>query len=275
MSYSVNIRKYIDYLDLDSGQFYRGNCPACGGKNTFTATNNMGQVQYNCYKLDCKTKGLYYKDLSAAEIQQLLKHRPAPVKVEPDTMEIPEYVVDPKPEHTKFHRFTQRWGIPKYGLLYDVKDERVVFPIYYKGRMIDANGRAVGDKLPKWYRYTGQADYYLTGLGGTLLLVEDVVSAMVATLEVPNISVMAILGTSLTDKHIEKIGEYERVIVALDPDAWMKGIEFTKQIQSWTGLDTKALRLHDDIKYRLDEDIDNLIKMRDTMPLTKEQTNAE
>jgi hypothetical protein len=265
MSYSVNIRKYIDYLDLDSGQFHRGNCPACGGSNTFTATNNMGEIQYNCYKLDCKVKGLYYKDLSAAEIQELMRKRPAPVKTEPETMEIPEYVVQPTVEHDKFQRFVKRWGIPSYGLLYDVKDERVVFPIYYKGRIIDANGRAVGGKIPKWYRYTGEASYYITGKGSTLLLVEDVVSAMIAALEVPDISVMAILGTSLTDKHIAKIGEYDKIIVALDPDAWMKGIEFTKQIQSWTGLDTKALRLHDDIKYRVDEDIENLIKMRDTI----------
>ena len=92
--------------------------------------------------------------------------------------------------------------------MYDVKDERVVFPIKHDGRIIDAVGRAVGKKQhPKWYRYTGEADYYTTGNGKILLIVEDVVSAIIATQELPYITAMAILGTSLSPKHMEKIQE--------------------------------------------------------------------
>ena len=29
----------------------RTNCPNCGGRNTFTVTNNMGSLVWNCYKL--------------------------------------------------------------------------------------------------------------------------------------------------------------------------------------------------------------------------------
>ena len=35
-------------------------------------------------------------------------------------------------------------GLNTNDLFYDVGQERVVFPIYYKGRIIDAVGRAVG-----------------------------------------------------------------------------------------------------------------------------------
>jgi len=67
-----------------------------------------------------------------------------------------------------------------------------------------------------------------------------------------------LLGTSLTEDHKAKIGEYSRVIVALDPDAVPKTLTFTREIVSWTGLPTSALRLDDDIKYALESDIDKL-----------------
>ena len=90
-------------------------------------------------------------------------------------------------------------------------------------------GRAVGKKQqPKWYRYTGEADYYTVGNGKTLLIVEDVLSAIIATQELPYITAMAILGTSLSPKHMEKIQEYSRVIIALDPDAIGKTVEYRR-----------------------------------------------
>ena len=69
---------------------------------------------------------------------------------------------------------------------------------------------------------------------------------------------MALLGTALTDRHKGKIGEFNRVIVALDPDAVPKTLSFTREIVSWTGLPTSALRLDDDIKEELPSDIEKL-----------------
>ena len=43
------------------------------------------------------------------------------------------------------------------------------FLIKHDGRIVDAVGRAVGKKQhPKWYRYTGEADYYTIGEAKTL-----------------------------------------------------------------------------------------------------------
>ena len=174
-------------------------------------------------------------------------------------MEIPEYVVIPKALHTKHQRYIRRWGIAMGDTMYDVKDERVVFPIKHDGRIIDAVGRAVGKKQhPKWYRYTGEADYYTIGTGKTLLIVEDVVSAVVAAQELPYITAMAILGTSMNPKHFEKIGEYDKVIIALDPDAIGKTVEYRREIELWTGNKTIAMHLIDDIKYREYEDMEKL-----------------
>ena len=259
-----NIRQFVNDLSLKDGERYRGDCPECRGRNTFTATNNLGDIKYNCFKLGCTVGGIYGTDMTAAEIhrrmeQQQLQRAYTNINKEKDTMEIPEYVVTPKASHTKYQRYVRRWGIAIGDTMYDVKDERVVFPIKHKGRIIDAVGRAVGKKQhPKWYRYTGEADYYTIGIGKTLLIVEDVVSAVVAAQELPYITAMAILGTSMNPHHFEKIGEYDKVIIALDPDAIGKTVEYRREIELWTGRKTTAMNLIDDIKYREYEDMEKL-----------------
>ena len=254
---------FVNDLDLKEGARHRGDCPKCGGKNTFTATKQLGKLKYNCFKLDCTVGGIYDTEMTIKEIQYRLKEQQIAraytnIKKEKETMEIPPYVVSPKAQHTKHQRFVRRWGIAIGDTMYDVKDERVVFPIKHEGRIVDAVGRSVGNKQPKWYRYTGEADYYIHGNGKTLLIVEDVVSAIIATQELPYISAMAILGTSLTPKHMEKIGEYEKIIIALDPDALGKTVEYRREIELWTGNKTIAMNLIDDIKYRVPEDIEKL-----------------
>ena len=261
----TNIRQFVNDLGLtEGGRPYRGDCPECRGRNTFTATKELGDIKYNCFKLGCTVGGIYGTDMTAAEIhryreQQQQQRAYTNIKKEKETMEIPEYVVTPKASHTKHQRYIRRWGIALGDVMYDVKDERVVFPIKHDGRIVDAVGRAVGKKQnPKWYRYTGEADYYKVGTGSTLLIVEDVVSAVIAVQEMPYITAMAILGTSMNPKHFEKIGEYDKVIIALDPDAIGKTVEYRREIELWTGRKTTAMNLQDDIKYKMEEDIEKL-----------------
>jgi len=261
----TNIRQFVNDLGLtEGGRPYRGDCPECRGRNTFTATKELGDIKYNCFKLGCTVGGIYGTDMTAAEIhryreQQQQQRAYTNIKKEKETMEIPEYVVTPKASHTKYQRYVRRWGIALGDVMYDVKDERVVFPIKHGGRIVDAVGRAVGKKQnPKWYRYTGEADYYTIGTGSTLLIVEDVVSAVIAVQEMPYITAMAILGTSMNPKHFEKIGEYDKVIIALDPDAIGKTVEYRREIELWTGRKTTAMNLQDDIKYKMEEDIEKL-----------------
>lgn len=256
----MNIKQYLELLDIKEGASVRTTCPSCNSPHVFTATKELGVIKYNCYKLNCNISGYHHEHLSAADVMKLLHGTEEVVEQEPPTMTIPQYVVQPTTEHTNYHNFMKRWGLTDIRLLYDVKDERVVFPIHYKGRIIDANGRAVTGATPKWYRYTGAASYYLRGAssGGTLLVVEDCTSAIIAQQLVPTLSAMAILGTSLTTKHYEKIADFDSIIIALDPDASHKTLQFKRDIASWTGLPTKALRLYDDLKYRVEEDIEKL-----------------
>ena len=246
--------KYIEDLDLGEGDTVRGDCPDCGGKNTFTANKSGGAVLYNCYKLGCKISGVHTVGMTAADIQarmqEMEQDKPKP-KVE--AMVLPEYVV---PSGSGLDAFREKWDLWDQGLMYDLKDRRAVFPIFNNGVMLDAVGRALQGAEPKWLRYTGKANYFLAGIGETVVVVEDVISAI--TVAKLGFTGMAILGTSLSVAHMEQLGNYSQVIVALDPDAAHKTLRFRQEIEAWTGVATMALRLDDDIKYRVESDIEQL-----------------
>ena len=248
------MHKYIEDLDLGEGDTVRGDCPDCGGKNTFTANKSGGVVLYNCYKLGCKISGVHTVGMTAADIQARMQEveqdKPKP-KVE--IMELPEYVVR---SGSGLDAFREKWDLWDQGLMYDLKDRRAVFPIFINNVLIDAVGRALAGAEPKWLRYTGKANYFIGGTGKTVVVVEDVISAI--TVAKLGFTGMAILGTSLSVAHMEQLGNYSQVIVALDPDAAHKTLRFRQEIEAWTGATTIALRLDDDIKYRVESDIEQL-----------------
>ena len=62
----------------------------------------------------------HHTDLTAAEIKILMSKQEKPMQLEPETMEIPEYVVQPSSEHKKYHAFVHHWGLWSTNLLYDV-----------------------------------------------------------------------------------------------------------------------------------------------------------
>ena len=68
---------------------------------------------------------------------------------------------------------------------------------------------------------------------------------------------VAVLGTSLLDSHKRFLSQFSTTIIALDPDALPKTLSFAKELRSYVK-DVKILKLKDDIKYRLEEDIENL-----------------
>jgi len=248
----MNMEKFIDDLDLGEGDTVRGYCPDCGGKNAFTDGKTGGAVVYNRYKLGCKIQGIQTVGMTAADIEARMRDVPKP-KPKLEAMNIPEHIVR---SGTGLDEFKDKWNLWDQGLMYDLKDNRVVFPIFYKGIMLDAVGRSLSGADPKWLRYTGKANYFSAGTGNTVVVVEDVISAI--TVAKLGFTGMAILGTSLSVAHMEQLGDYSQVIVALDPDAAHKTLKYRREIEEWTGVTTIALRLDDDIKYRVSSDIQKL-----------------
>ena len=58
--------------DVKIGETKRIDCPICNGKKTFTITNHMGSLLWNCYKASCNTKGGKRVTLTAYDIKNYI-----------------------------------------------------------------------------------------------------------------------------------------------------------------------------------------------------------
>ena len=248
-----NIKEYINDLDISNGETRRLNCPSCNGYKTFTVTNNMGSMLWNCYKVTCDISGnskvrLSVDDIKKTSIQQ--------TKVD---FVLPEYVV-PHKERWETLTFCLKWGVDAdaVNLHYDVKEKRVVFPVTHNGTILDAVGRSVTNRLPKWKRY-GKSDLpFIHGCGSVAVVVEDCVSASV--IGSGAYVGVAVLGTSLSEAHKEYMTRFSTAIIALDPDALPKTLSFAKELKAYVK-NVYVLKLTDDLKYKNDVDIMNLINL--------------
>ena len=240
-----------DY-DVKNGETKRVTCPVCRGHKTFTITNHMGSLLWNCYKASCDVSGGKRVTLTANDIRQSLSPKPLEDKYEWD---MPSFLVY-HPPHVQ--EFVDKWKLPAdVEVMYDVKEERAVFTIYKDYRCVDAIGRAMKEKrLPKWRRYNNTGLPYTYGCGKVAVVVEDCISA-VAVGEIDGFVGLAVLGTSLSVVHKEYLSQFSTAIVALDPDALPKTMQFAKELRPFVNT-VKVLKLTDDLKMRNETDITNL-----------------
>jgi len=252
----MNINKILNDVTLINGETKRMNCPNCGGKNTFTITNNMGSIVWNCYKANCYTKGGTRVHLSSDDIRKSLGKTVSETEEIP-VFDKPEFIVR---DNKKIQSYCDSWGLDAdtLGLLYDVKEHRIVFPIVHNSIMVDATGRTLGKRLPKWKRYGKNNLPYVSGRGSVAVVVEDCVSACVIDSNVH--TGVAILGTSLSEEHKHYLSRFSTTIIALDPDALPKILQFAKELRGHVP-HIRVLRLQDDLKYRNEDDINNLYKL--------------
>tara|TARA_B100001093_G_scaffold202854_1_gene194858 strand:+ start:527 stop:1306 length:780 start_codon:yes stop_codon:yes gene_type:complete len=253
-----DIYSLVLQLDLCNGETKRMNCPNCNGYKTFTATNNMGKLVWNCYKVSCSISGGVRVQLTSEDIKKSLGY--AVKELDNADFSMPEYVV-PYSGQRDITRFTARFGIDEWELHYDVKDNRAVFPIMDNGYIVDAVGRSLRNSLPKWKKYGNSGLPYSFGCGKVAVIVEDCVSACVVGRG--EFVGVAVLGTSLVESHKKYLSQFSTVVVALDPDALPKTIAFSKELRGHVD-EVKVLRLTDDLKYQNKVDMENLARIGDT-----------
>ena len=257
----MNIQDIINDLSLANGETKRMACPSCKTNNTFTITNDMGNIVWNCYRNSCPVSGATRTGMTAADIRKSL----GSVAEETHAVKFdkPDFLVQ---DHTKIADFCKQWDIdPKVlGLLYDVKEHRVVFPIMQGSMMVDASGRSLSKRIPKWKRYGKSVLPYVSGRGKTAVVVEDCISAAIVGAtgssgcsEGDVFVGVAVLGTSLSEVHKKYLSQFDTIIIALDPDALPKTLQFTKELRGYVD-NVRALRLTDDLKYRNSNDIEKL-----------------
>jgi ribosomal protein L37AE/L43A len=262
----INILDHISDMDIGNGETRRTNCPVCNGVKTFTATNNMGQLVWNCYKAGCRVSGGTRTHLTSDDIRKSLGT--VAEETEAVSFQKPEWIVK---DYSMIQNFCRDWELhpSNLGLLYDVREDRVVFPVVHNNIMVDATGRALGKKLPKWKRYGKNSLPYVFGCGKTGVVVEDCVSAAIvgatggSGCSEGDVYVgVAVLGTSLSEVHKKYLSQFDTIIIALDPDALPKTLQFAKELRGYVN-NVKVLRLIDDLKYRNPTDIKNLNTLGD------------
>ena len=247
-----NIYNIVSDMDVPVGMTVRTKCPNCG-ERTFTVTNNMGSLVWNCFRASCNVKGGTRVRISVDDIRAGFG---GAQEFAEDTFDLPPYVVD-NLDNLFLKRFCATWGIdPKeLGLMYDVKEDRLVFPIRHEGRIVDATGRSLSKRLPKWKRYGKSGLPYTSGCGKVAVVVEDCLSA--AVVGYGTFVGVALLGTSLQESHKRYLSQFSTAIVALDPDALPKTLLMAKELRGHVN-DVRVLRLTDDLKYRNPTDMENL-----------------
>ena len=67
----MNIKSYVEDLDIPVGESRRINCPVCKSYKTFTATNNMGKLLWNCYKASCSVSGNARARVTADDLRKM------------------------------------------------------------------------------------------------------------------------------------------------------------------------------------------------------------
>jgi len=236
---------------IGSHESYRGDCHDCGGVNSLSISCDQGDLKWLCFKAHCKNRGNGNVRRTVEEITNAILGR----KKEVDSdirFDVPSYFTSMY-SSDKCVRFFKRYhalSLSEQGrikLRYDPRQNRAVFLICREGRVVDATGRALGKSNTKWYRYNGSGQSFILNHPSPsvpIVVVEDIPSACVCSSEY---SAIALMGTSLSDLDLRDLMTYNKVIVALDPDAYSKGVEIARRLSPFT--DARAVLIPDDLKY--------------------------
>ena len=245
---------FIQNLDIQESETIRMDCPECRGRKTFTVTNNNGHLLWNCYKASCNVSGTHKMNMSAESIYRRLNMTEENYATE---FCMPVNIVPLSSEYEQAMAWAFGWGLSpnRHGLMYDIREHRVVFPVVHEGITVDATGRAIGKRLPKWKRYGSNRLPYTYGYGKVAVVVEDCISAAVVGDD--RHTGVALMGTSMSNEQKQYLSQFSTALVALDRDAVSKALQLTRELHGVVDK-VKVLMLKDDLKYGNDRDIELL-----------------
>lgn len=247
---------YVQTLNLHINQTHRGNCPECGGYNTFVASRHYdGALTYFCFRASCSLRGVVSTSVRKSDVAEWLRRNKIAHDMISDKFEIPEYVVQTlPPDHDGLNRYLSRypWAIDYEDVRWDVRDERLVWVMhdFKTNAVVDMVGRAVSPRpgQPKVKRYGKSGMPFVTGFnpyGGIKIVVEDVTSALRIARQTPLYGV-AILGTHLQEPYIPYLTDADRVVIMLDNDATDKAMAMANKLKQY--VPTIWVKLQEDLK---------------------------
>ena len=253
---------YVESLDFPALTRYRSDCPVCGKKNTFSVTDDGMQRLWYCFHADCNVSGRTGVALTKEHASRALRGpQPSPpVPRTGNTYEIPDTFVSISRSldaelYVKRVQAYDAYLSGRADIRYDFKRNRVVFLVKNGNKVVDAAGRSIDGRTPKWYRYSDSKHPFVCGTGTCAVLVEDCASSCA----VSNVSVgVALLGTNLLTEHIDILKQYDRVFVALDKDATDKAISMVRTLHPY--VPTKLMVLRTDLKNMQKDERDDFLR---------------
>lgn len=228
---------------MQDGQTFRGNCPFCGGRNTFTLSRKGSDRIWHCYRASCGVAGFTGNGDSLAGIKRTLDKTDINP---PDFIAIPP-LFPIEGRHSVIKWLDRVHALQAYrealiDLKYAPSEDRIMFAV---NGGTGWTGRARMGIKPKWRKYGDTSSLLTVGTGSTAVVVEDAPSACAVGI-IEGYTGTALLGTSLTLQHRLELARYEHCIVCLDPDAAMKALEMVKILQGV--VDTTMRIIPDDLK---------------------------
>ena len=236
---------------------FRTNCPMCGGRNTFTISKLQSRLLWNCYKASCKIRGTKETDRTKHDIVQKLQNYHASFY---HTFQVPDYFTsvtnnDRALRYLKNNNCIDAYENRLVNIMYDPKQDRVVFMVKDGVHIVDAIGRSLNYKVkPKWYRYGKSEKLFICGDSQDAILVEDAASACAVSKIFTGV---ALLGTNLKHADLTFLKKFHKVHICLDPDATRKSIWMQSHLSYYVSCD--IVRLEDDLKYFKPEEIKKLV----------------
>lgn len=240
----------IQRYDIPPGQSRRFDCPACRGPKTLSVTKETGNLIWNCFRAGCGIRGRVGTVRTRSDLAELMRQ---PTGDTIPSMSIPEGWVLPT-HHPDVVIWMQRnhvwdaYAHKRVDIRYDPRQNRVVFLVREPstGRVVDAAGRSLTKGVkPKWLRYGRSGLPFVCPKDNSVaVVVEDCASACAVSAVATGV---ALLGVSLTDQSLGLLRNYDRAIIALDPDAKMKSLQLHRLAACYA---TTSVRfISDDLKY--------------------------
>lgn len=251
---------YVESLDIQPMGRYRSDCPVCGKKNTFSVNDDGMQRLWFCFHADCNVSGRTGIKLSR-DFAKLAIKKPTTKVEQPDIkFMLPDTFVSLSRNldaelYVKSVNAYDAYLSGRADIRYDFKRNRVAYVVKNENKVVDAAGRAIDGRNPKWYRYGNSSLPFYCGSSSTAIVLEDCASACSVSALATGV---ALLGTNLLEPHIEMLRKYERVFVALDKDATDKAVSMVKVL--CRQVPTKLMVLSRDLKNLTKEELDDFLR---------------
>ncbi len=246
----------VNALPVEEGVQSRGDCPFCGGNNTFTWTKATGMLKWKCFRASCTAYGTSQKGHTVDSVTNIFKNQEE-LSQKSFSWSTPSHWTKILPQEEaylrNFHIFSM---LDLQFVRHDPKQNRLCFITDSKqgavGKYINIStfGR-INKNRAKWYNYGDVSEGILAHLNyNRIVIVEDCISAFAVS---KIASAITLLGTNLTEKHIKRIKRYSHAIVAFDPDARQKALNITRALRPYVTSYISFLK--DDPKYLNTEEL--------------------